>query len=61
MDQAGGTKLHASQPQPLLNLKLKIFLMESINLYLTMVGYLFLNSGGEAEGKHSLRVWKDNL
>lgn len=36
--------------------------MESINLYLTMVGFFFffLNSGGEAEGKHSLRIWKDN-
>lgn len=56
MDQASETRLNARQAWPLLNLKLRIFLVEPINLYLTMAGYLFLNSRGEAEGESSLRT-----
>lgn len=59
MDQASKTRLNALQPEPLLNLKLRIFLVEPINLYFTMAGYLFLNSGGEAEGESSLRTQKE--
>lgn len=59
MDQASETELHASKPRPLLNLKQDIF--DGVNKSLSYDGRIFFfNSGGEAEGKHSLRIWKDN-